>query len=595
MRRSTGVRLVAVSGILALAATACGGSSGGGSKSSSTGGSGSDKTSTLAFSIDNSAKGPAYDVPGHTTGGIVHDLEDSDFSHLDPARIYVNNNQSLALLVERQLTTYIEKDGKITLVGDLATNTGVTTDGGKTWTYTLRQGVKFDDGNAVKPSDIKYAVERGFDKNYTEGPQYLYTWLAGKKAVGGDIRTFYAGPYGGKELPDTSIKADDAAGTITFFFDQSRADMPFAAGLTTTSPVQKSKDTKAKYDLTPQATGPYMISEHHVDKSLTLVKNTQWDPNTDPARHQYVDGYSFEFGTEQLGINKRLIAANGNDAAAMTLADYALPEVLKQIQTTPEISARTTVGNTAFVLVTNINNTRIPDVEIRKALLYAYPNLQARQIGGGSSIGDFASTNLSPTVPGYTAFDLYDQKKFPQGQPDKAMAILKAKGKVGMPIVYGYSNTPTGQQISVAVKAGLEKAGFKVILKPIDRKTFYDIIGKVKNTYDLYGGGWGADWPSASTVIPPTLDGRTIADGSPNYEHFNDPAINKEMDRISLETNLEQAAKDWGALDKAIMEKVPYIPRLYDKATTVHGPKVGGVFLSKVLGEPSLNGVFVIK
>jgi peptide/nickel transport system substrate-binding protein len=257
--------------------------------------------------------------------------------------------------------------------------------------------------------------------------------------------------------------------------------------------------------------------------------------------------------------------------------------------------ARTTVGNTAFVLVTNINNTRIPDVEIRKALLYAYPNFQARQIAGGSSIGDFASTNLSPTVPGYHSFDLYGQLTHPQGQPDKAMAILKAKGKVGMPIVYGYSNTPTGQQISVAVKAGLEKAGFKVILKPIDRKTFYDIIGKVNNTYDLYGGGWGADWPSGSTVIPPTLDGRKIFDGSPNYSHFNDPAANAEMDRISKETDLVQAGKDWAALDKTIMAEVPYIPRYYNRTTQVIGPQVGGAFLSNVYGEPSLNGLFVKK
>ncbi|MDT7538205.1 MAG: peptide/nickel transport system substrate-binding protein [Actinomycetota bacterium] len=589
------MRIVAMSGILALAATACGGSSGGGGgNKGGAGGSGASKANAFAFGVDNKATGPAFDVPGHTTGGIVHDLEDSDFSHLDPARIYVNNNQSLAQMVERQLTTYIEKDGKITLVGDLATNTGETTDGGKSWKYTLRQGVRFEDGTPVKPSDIKYAVERGFDANYTEGPQYLYTWLAGK-ASGGDIHKFYKGPYSGQSLPDTSVKADDAAGTITFFFDQPRSDMPFAAGLTTTSPVQKAKDTKAKYDTLPQATGPYKITEHTVDKSLTLTKNTQWDPKTDPARHQYVDGFKFEFGTEQLAINKRLIAGNGDDKNAMTLADFVLPEVLKQVQTTPELTARTTVGNTAFVLVTNINNTRIPDVEIRKALLYAYPTFQARQISGGSSIGDFASTNLSPTVPGYHSFDLFGQLTHPQGQPDKAMAILKAKGKVGMPVVYGYSNTPTGQQVSVAVKAGLEKAGFKVILKPIDRKTFYDVIGKVDNKYDLYGGGWGADWPSASTVIPPTLDGRTIADGSPNYEHFNDPEVNKEMDRILLETDLQQAAKDWGALDEKIMAKVPYIPRLYDKATTLHGAGVGGVFLSKVLGEPSLNGVYIKK
>src|SRR4051812_20712642 len=513
MRRSTGVRLVAVSGLLALAATACGGSSGGGGNKGSDNASDQDK-SKLAFSIDNTAKGPAYDVPDHTTGGTIHLLEDADFSHLDPARIYVNNNQSVALMIERELTTYVEKDGKITLVGDLATNTGETADGGKSWKFTLRDGVKYDDGNDIKPSDIKYAVERGFDAAYTEGPTYLYEWLAGKA---GDFRKFYEGPYKGKELPDTVIKADDAAKTITFFFDQPRPDMPFAAGLTTTSPVQKTKDTKDAYDLNPQSTGPYMISEHHVDKSLTLVKNPHWDANTDPARHQYVDSYVFAFGSDQLGINKRLIAANGQDASTMSLTTLVAPEVLKQVDTTPELKDRTVRGNTAFVLVTNINNTRIPDVEIRKAILYAYPLFQARQLIGGDSAGDFASTVLSPTVPGYTDFDLYEQRTHPQGQPEKAKAILDAKGKTGMTLVYGYSNTPQGQQVAVVVKAAYEKAGFKLVAKPIDRKTFYDVIGKVNNTFDMYGGGWGADWPSASTVIPPTLDGRKIADGSPNY------------------------------------------------------------------------------
>jgi peptide/nickel transport system substrate-binding protein len=591
MRRRNGVRLVAVSGILALAATACGGSSSGGSNSA--GGNASDKDkSALAFGVDNKAKGPAYDVPGATKGGTIQLLEDSDFSHLDPARIYVNNNQSLALMVERSLTQYIEKDGKITLVGDLATNTGDTTDGGKTWKYTLRPGTKYDDGNPIKASDIKYAVERGFDAAYTEGPTYLYDWVAGK-AGGGDFRKFYQGPYKGKSLPDTSIKADDAAGTVTFFFDQPRPDMPFAAGLTTTSPVQKAKDTKEKYDLLPQSTGPYMISEHKVDKSLTLVKNPHWDANTDPIRHQYVDSYKFTFGSDQLVINKRLIAANGDDASTMSLTTLISSEVLKQIDTTPELKARAVRGNTAFVLVVNINNTRITDPEIRKALLYAYPSFQTRQIIGGESAGDFASTNLSPTVPGYTDFDLYGQKANPQGQPEKAKAILTKAGKLGMQIVYGYVNIPTGQQASVAVKAGLEKAGFKVVTKPIDRKAYYDVIGKVNNSFDLYNGGWGADWPSASTVIPPTLDGRKITDGSPNYEHFNDPAVNAEMDRILLMTDLVKAAKAWGDLDKKIMEKVPYIPRLYDRAYQIHGPKVGGVYLSKVLGEPSLNGAYL--
>src|SRR5689334_8209678 len=98
MRRSTGVRLVAVSALLALGATACGGSSTGGSTSTDKGDK-VGKADAASFSVDNNAKGPAYDVPGHTTGGTVHLLEDVDFSHLDPARIYVNNLQNVGLMI----------------------------------------------------------------------------------------------------------------------------------------------------------------------------------------------------------------------------------------------------------------------------------------------------------------------------------------------------------------------------------------------------------------------------------------------------------------------------------------------------------------
>lgn len=70
----------------------------------------------------------------------------------------------------------------------------------------------------------------------------------------------------------------------------------------------------------------------------------------------------------------------------------------------------------------------------------------------------------------------------------------------------------------------------------------------------------GADRPSGATVFPPTIDGRQIFDGSANYEHSNDPTVNAEIDRISLETDLVQAGKDWAALDKKVMEQAPYIP-----------------------------------
>ena len=90
--------------------------------------------------------------PRRWSGGTITVLQQADFEHLDPAQNYVNVQQITALLFLRGLTVFREHpDGSFELVGDLATNTGVTNDGGRTWTYTLRDGLKYEDG---RPSDL---------------------------------------------------------------------------------------------------------------------------------------------------------------------------------------------------------------------------------------------------------------------------------------------------------------------------------------------------------------------------------------------------------------------------------------------------------
>jgi peptide/nickel transport system substrate-binding protein len=585
MTRSTRVRLVAAGGLLALGVTACGGSSGGGTPSAQGSKSSATDAGAISFSIDNKATGPAPAIEGAKTGGTIKVLDLDDITHLDPAQIYVNTYQGVSQMITRQLNTYREgKDGKVALVGDLATDSGTTSDGGKTWTWHLRDGIKWADGAPITAAQIKYGIERAFAPQYDQGPTYLLEWLADNT----DFRSVYKGPYSGKHLD--AVQAPDDK-TVVLKFAKPHADVPFAAALTTTAPVRPEKDTKEKYDTLPDASGPYKIESHVIDKSLVLVKNTNWDPKTDPARYQLVDKYVWEFGSEPLAINKRLIAANGEDAQALTLVSNVSPEVLQQVDTTPALKSRTLQGFTQFVLQYNINNKRVTDKDIRKAIALAFPKQQVRQIVGGASAGDFATTVLSPTVPGFEKSDTIGAP--PTGDAEGAKKILADKGKSNMPLVIAFGNTARGQQISVALKTAYDKAGFKTVLKPIESKTYYDEIGKVNNQFDLYSGGWGADWPSGATVIPPTLDGRKIADGAPNYSHYNNPEVNAEIDRISAETDLVQAGKDWAALDKKIMADVPYVPYLYDKAYQLYGPKLKGMYLDPVLGEPSLNGIWV--
>ncbi|WP_042370891.1 ABC transporter substrate-binding protein [Streptacidiphilus neutrinimicus] len=523
---------------------------------------------TLGTAADSTGPDPA--VPGAKSGGTVTVLQTTDFSHMDPARVYSAPNQTVDLLLTRQLTSYQYVNGVTRLVGDLATNTGVSSDGGRTWTYTLKAGVKYQDGSPITAQDVKYGIERTFEASLSGGPNYLQTWLTGSANYSGA----YPGPWNGQDLP--AIEVPDAR-TIVFHLKSPHADFPYAAAMQAYTPVPKAHDTKQAFDTDPFSSGPYRIVSHDADKSLELARSAGWDPATDPVRHAYPDRWNFEFGGQSLDIDQRLIAANGADSTAMTFNAQVTGDVAEQVLGTPSLRARTVDQVSPFSTYFDINNRRIKDVKIRQALLMAFPRQQVRQIFGGPLYGDYSNTILSPVTNGFQAYDLYHAPV--TGDPAAARKLLAQSSDPHPTIVFAYGNTGQWQQAAVAVSAALGQAGFHVVTHAVDAKDYYDEIGNVDNTFDVYVAGWGPDWPSADTVIAPLFDGRLIAPDSSDSMLFDDPSVNAQIDRITAETDLAQQDKDWAALDKKIMGEAPIIPWVDLRQVSLYGPNLGGVHL----------------
>jgi len=167
--------------------------------------------------------GPAPEVPGAKPGGTMTVYQTADFSHLDPGQIYVSDGKLLGRLIFRGLTQYDEdENGNLTVVGDLATDAGKQTDGGKTWTYTLKDNLKDANGNPINSADIRHTIERMYSSYITDGPTYLQQWLSGD---GTTYRDAYAGPDKGKHLPDNVLETPDDK-TIVFHFKVARPDLP---------------------------------------------------------------------------------------------------------------------------------------------------------------------------------------------------------------------------------------------------------------------------------------------------------------------------------------------------------------------------------
>lgn len=534
--------------------------------------------------------GPAAEVTGAKSGGTITVYEEAGLTHLDPGQIYVSDAGQVSNLLFRGLTNFKE-DGKgnVSVVGDLATDSGQSSEGGKTWTFKLKDGVKDQNGTAITSADIRHSVERLYAKFIFDGPTYLQTWLSGA-----DYRKALPdGGFGSKHLPDSVLETPDDS-TVIFHFDTARPDLPQTLAMPGYTIVPEKTDTKEKYDKAPVSTGPYKISEYKIGKSLKLVKNTNWDAKTDVVRHQYVDGYDVQFGITESTQTKRLIADQGVSKNAIQLTRSVDATQIQDVVSDAATSKRTVKGYQPYVMTLTFNLDRVKNKTVRDAATYAVNSKSLIAGEGGAYGGDVAPNLFAPTLPGYEAkYDPYGRLKTPSGNIAKAKELLADVPAAEKKLVFAYGNTEQGQRRKVAIEDALTKVGFDVVAKEIDGASYYEQIGKLDNPYDIYISGWGQDWPSPGTVVTPIYDGDQVADGSSNYSHIDDPKV-QELIKKALSQEPTEAAATWKEAHHYILEEVnPGAPLWYTKQLQIYGSNVGGARYSTESSYIDLNNLFL--
>src|SRR5919112_1875770 len=173
MRFNKPLAALSVAAVLGLAA--CGGSS----ENPSSDNSGDIDVENLGNTGD--AKDPErqgpVEIEGAQKGGIVH-VRDQIYltTTVDPTETYYTDSTSLMSdLVVRSLTQYAydEKTKNMVLVPDLATDLGTPNDDYTEWKFTIRDGVKYENGDPVTAEDIGFAIDRSFDRTtFPTGPAY---------------------------------------------------------------------------------------------------------------------------------------------------------------------------------------------------------------------------------------------------------------------------------------------------------------------------------------------------------------------------------------------------------------------------------------
>ncbi|MFI6336990.1 ABC transporter substrate-binding protein [Streptomyces sp. NPDC050535] len=526
-------------------------------------------------------------------GGTLTVLNSNPQSDFDPARLYTSGGGNVPSLVFRTLTTRNREDGAAgaEVVPDLATDTGRPSENATVWTYTLKKGLKYEDGTPITSADIKYGIERSFAAELSGGAPYLRDWLIG----GAD----YEGPYKDKKGLDSIETPDDL--TIVFRLNKPEGEFPYLATQTQFSPVPAAKDKGTKYEEHPVSSGPYkVVSNENDGERLVLERNTYWSASTDAERKAYPDRIDVKSGTDSSVINQRLSSSQGADAAAVTTDTNLGPAELAKVTGDKELAARVGTGHFGYTNYIAFNPKVKPfdDPKVREAISYAVDRTSVINAAGGSSLAEAATTYLPDQESfGYTAYDHFPAGA--SGNPEKAKELLKEAGYAnGLTVTLTHSNAQdfeTSPEIATAIQDALKKAGITVKLEGLEDNDYSDKIHGAKTEPGFFLAHWGADWPSGGPFLAPIFDGRQIVEDGANFNtgFLNDKSVNAEIDAINKLTDLDEAAKRWGALDKKIGEQALTVPLFHPVYKRLYGKDIKNVVISDWTGVLDISQVAV--
>ena len=577
--------------IALLALSACGGTSnsGGSAPLSSLN---LNKVGTAGAATNPNAKPPAPPIPGAKKGGTLTVLSQAGATTLDPTEVYYTNTSSIMSgLVTRSLTQYVydPKTKGMVLIPDLATNLGTHNKNFTVWHFTLRTGVKFENGQPVTPEDIKYGIERSFDRaTFPGGANYSNQYF-----LDGDT---YKGPY---KTPGNYNGVVINGQTITIKMAKPFPDMPYWGSFPAMGPIPPGKASDpATYKNHPWATGPYMFKQggYVPGQSLILVKNPYWNPNTDPGRHQYINEFDFNFSTDSAKIDAQMLADTGQAQTTISYDDVLAADYQQYKQ---QASDRLITGGQPCTFMLYPDNRKITNINVRRALAYAYP-YQAAWAAGGYIQGVTripASNVMPPGIPGRVAYNPLPGHTPGATDPAKAKQLLQQAHALGYEIKYPYeTDVTTSVAVKNVVAQALTQAGFKVSPVATTSANYVaNILTNPNAPVNVRSVGWCSDWPSGSSWMPPefqSTDIKTEGFGS-NYAAFSSKAVDNRITQIQL-LPLSQQPAAWNALDKEIQTKYfPVVVTGYGGTAMMRGSRVQGFNNDDTLGMPTWKDMWL--
>jgi ABC-type transport system substrate-binding protein/DNA-binding SARP family transcriptional activator len=442
------------------------------------------------------------------------------------------------------------------LVPDLALAIPAPTDGGRTYTFRLRPGIRYSTGTLVRPSDVTHSFERLFRLGGAGAPYY--------QAISGATGCRKA--PGGCDL-SRGIAADDRAGTVSFHLTQPDPDflpkltLAFADVLPATVPGRQARAPLP-------ATGPYMISRYVPGRELLMVRNPrfrEWSAAAQPAG--YPDRILIRLGLS--GARAAAAVARGRSDFLPSIGQFPsstayFKDYRRQLRINPQLI-------TAFLFL-NVNAPPFTDLRVRQAVNLALDRGRVVADWGGPLGARPACQILPPGLAGYRRYCPWTRDPAADGRwhaPDlpRARRLVAASGTAGMKVtVWDVSPSPEGaiKEAAETVRA-LRQLGYRASLRLLPPSTYFAVTGDSRNHAQVIDGGWSADYASADDFIGKLtcayfVPGDSVA--TEDASGFCDPGLDGQIARAAAEqtSNPAAAAAQWARLDRQLTDLAIWIP-----------------------------------
>jgi peptide/nickel transport system substrate-binding protein len=515
---------------------------------------------------------PAAGTP--QKGGTLTILASSAFGVADPAQNYTLQQWAFLIDTHDGLVQFKRVGGSegTQLVPDLAEEIPQPTDGGKTYTFQIRKGIKFSDGTTMKPSDFVTTFERQYT---VPGPTGFYSGI-----VGADKCT-------AKNCDLTQgVVADDNAYTLTIHLTAADPEFLDKLALPFAYAVPGNTSPKLTGNNVPPGTGPYMWQSYDPNKEAVLVRNPYfkvWNPDAQPEG--YPDKIVEKYG---LQVSDEVTAVENGQADLVFAGDTIPSDRLNELGTQYANQTHVNALTADWYMALNTKTPPFNNVKARQAINYAFDRGAAVKLAGGSSLAVPTCQVLPPNFPGYVQYCPYTANAAADGAGDwtapdydKAKQLVQESGTAGTKVVVNTDgpDKPFGEQMV----SDLNKIGYKASLVVLAGSIQYPFVQNSKNLdkWQVAWSAWYQDYPAPSDFLNVLLGCGSIhpnSDASPNIAEFCDKGIQAKMDK-ALQTGVsdpDAANQLWAEVDHEVTDQAPWVDMYNPKQIDFLSSRVQG-------------------